>query len=83
MTVSETALDMLLATREQLVEEICSRRDENAKAFPAVISHAKAGLEMNQPTQHPGSSSDSMEVDKSGTVENRKSREVSCNASRA
>jgi hypothetical protein len=33
MTVSETSLDMLLATREQLVGEIRSRLDETSKLF--------------------------------------------------
>jgi len=33
MTVSETSLDMLLATREQLVAEIRFRLDETSKLF--------------------------------------------------
>jgi hypothetical protein len=33
MTVSETSLDMLLATREQLIAEIRSRLDETSKLF--------------------------------------------------
>jgi hypothetical protein len=33
MTVSETSLDMLLATRERLVAEILSRLDETSKLF--------------------------------------------------
>ncbi len=50
MTVSETSLDLLLATRDQLVEEIRSHLDENSKLFLRSFHTVKPDWELITPT---------------------------------
>jgi hypothetical protein len=84
MTVRETSLYMLLATIEQLVAEIRSRLDETSTFFLRSFhtlkpdwSYAQTRLGLDKLTNHSQSSGDSMEIDESGTIANRESREGS------